>query len=196
MFSQEDEKEGAFRCRKHKNNKVSSKDAQSELKYGSASSLRNRRFKNSPENTRKESNDIQEEEIVWLRREDIEHPDTGSNTHDMTPRQETSLKDNNNKSKDAKSAGDNHKVLTNSEIIEKEVSEVCKTQINLRNRKVIVAEWQRIAAVVDRILFWFYFLGTVASYILILVVVPNEQYEMWNAEIRDFRISQQQTLPS
>ena len=50
-------------------------------------------------------------------------------------------------------------------------------------RKLIVAEWQRIAAVVDRVLFWIYLLGTVASYIVILFVIPKMNYDQWNAGI-------------
>ena len=50
-------------------------------------------------------------------------------------------------------------------------------------RKLIVAEWQRIAAVIDRVLFWIYLLGTVVSYIIILFVIPKQNYDKWNAGI-------------
>lgn len=50
-------------------------------------------------------------------------------------------------------------------------------------RKLIVAEWQRIAAVIDRVLFWVYLLGTIASYVVILFVIPKRNYDHWDAEI-------------
>ena len=51
-------------------------------------------------------------------------------------------------------------------------------------RKMIVAEWQRIAAVIDRVLFWIYLIGTIASYLVILIVVPKSNYDRWNSEIK------------
>lgn len=51
-------------------------------------------------------------------------------------------------------------------------------------RKLIVAEWQRIAAVVDRVLFWLYLMGTIASYVVILIVIPKSNYDHWNSEIK------------
>ncbi|XP_046544567.1 neuronal acetylcholine receptor subunit alpha-10-like [Haliotis rubra] len=43
-------------------------------------------------------------------------------------------------------------------------------------KKVIVAEWQRIAVVVDRFLFWFYMFVTFTSYLIILIIVPAQHY--------------------
>ena len=51
-------------------------------------------------------------------------------------------------------------------------------------RKLIVAEWQRIAAVIDRVLFWIYLIGTIASYVVILIVIPKSNYDRWNSEIK------------
>ena len=84
--------------------------------------------------------------------------------------------DNNNTTKNK-----NRKLKTDAQ--RSRTPEVCRTRSALYQRKLIVAEWQQIASVVDRVLFWFYFISTVASYILILVVVPNYNYKKWNEEI-------------
>lgn len=83
-------------------------------------------------------------------------------------------RDNNNTTKNGKHKKDTPR---------SKIPEVCRTRSALYQRKLIVAEWQQIASVIDRVLFWFYFVSTVASYILILVVVPNCNYKKWNEEI-------------
>ena len=40
-------------------------------------------------------------------------------------------------------------------------------------QKTIIAEWQRIAAVIDRVLFWTFVLATLASYVIILIILPK-----------------------
>ncbi|KAL3836119.1 hypothetical protein ACJMK2_021570 [Sinanodonta woodiana] len=57
-------------------------------------------------------------------------------------------------------------------------------------RKMVVAEWQRIAAVIDRVLFWIYFLGTIASYVVILIIIPGKNYTEWDAEVKQVRAMQ------
>ncbi len=49
-----------------------------------------------------------------------------------------------------------------------------KTQTLLARKKIIV-EWQTIATIMDRFLFWLFLMGTVVAYIVILVVVPSEK---------------------
>ncbi|XP_048780699.1 neuronal acetylcholine receptor subunit alpha-10-like isoform X2 [Ostrea edulis] len=87
---------------------------------------------------------------------------------------------------DSEETGDNNNTTKEKMLLETGKSrapEVCRTRSSLFQRKLIVAEWQQIASVIDRVLFWFYFLSTVVSYILILVVVPNYNYKKWNEEL-------------
>jgi hypothetical protein len=53
--------------------------------------------------------------------------------------------------------------------------EICDKKIEFMRQKVIIAEWQRIAAVVDRLLFWIYFFGTIIAYVTILFIVPSSK---------------------
>ncbi|XP_074653007.1 neuronal acetylcholine receptor subunit alpha-10-like [Tubulanus polymorphus] len=53
--------------------------------------------------------------------------------------------------------------------------EMCQRQNELMKQKVVIAEWQRIAAVIDRLLFWAYFVGTIVSYVVILFIIPGSK---------------------
>ncbi|KAK6182810.1 hypothetical protein SNE40_010405 [Patella caerulea] len=47
---------------------------------------------------------------------------------------------------------------------------------DIHKKKVIIAEWQRIAAVVDRVLFIFFLLATIMAYLVLLVILPAQHY--------------------
>ncbi|XP_041371894.1 neuronal acetylcholine receptor subunit alpha-10-like [Gigantopelta aegis] len=47
---------------------------------------------------------------------------------------------------------------------------------SLHKKRVVIAEWQRIAAVIDRAMFWFYFVATFVSYFVILIIIPAQHY--------------------
>ena len=48
----------------------------------------------------------------------------------------------------------------------------CHKEEALAFRKLIVVEWQTIATVVDRLLFWIFLIATVAAYLIILLFIP------------------------
>ena len=52
------------------------------------------------------------------------------------------------------------------------VARSCRREQSLALRKEIVVEWQTIATVIDRLLFWIFLLATVVAYLVILVFVP------------------------
>ena len=52
------------------------------------------------------------------------------------------------------------------------VAKSCRREQSLALRKEIVVEWQTIATVIDRLLFWIFLLATVVAYLVILVFVP------------------------
>ncbi|XP_064644534.1 neuronal acetylcholine receptor subunit alpha-10-like isoform X2 [Lineus longissimus] len=67
---------------------------------------------------------------------------------------------------------DQNEALTEAPSDESELSE---KKIEFMRQKRIIAEWQRIAAVIDRMLFWVYFFGTIFAYVTILCIVPNSK---------------------
>lgn len=52
------------------------------------------------------------------------------------------------------------------------VAKTCRREQSLALRKETVVEWQTIATVIDRLLFWVFLLATIAAYLVILVFVP------------------------
>ena len=52
------------------------------------------------------------------------------------------------------------------------VAKSCRREQSLALRKEIVVEWQTIATVIDRLLFWIFLLATVVAYLVILIFVP------------------------
>ncbi|ELT91068.1 hypothetical protein CAPTEDRAFT_159244 [Capitella teleta] len=101
----------------------------------------------------KESTEIEEddEEEVWVRRES-------------------------QKKKDEPQA--ERVPLRNMSVCRRTVNEEsCKKLKALADRKKVIVEWQSIATVIDRILFWIFLLGTVVAYLIILVLVPNSKPE-------------------
>ena len=48
----------------------------------------------------------------------------------------------------------------------------CQKKAALLERRQIVVEWQTIATVVDRLLFWLFLVGTVVAYLVILFLIP------------------------
>ena len=49
----------------------------------------------------------------------------------------------------------------------------CPKKAALVERRQMVVEWQTIAAVVDRLLFWIFLLGTLVAYVVILYITPR-----------------------
>ena len=52
------------------------------------------------------------------------------------------------------------------------VAKSCRRERSLALRKEIIVEWQTIATVIDRLLFWIFLLATIIAYLVILVFVP------------------------
>jgi hypothetical protein len=51
-------------------------------------------------------------------------------------------------------------------------AESCPMAMALADRKRAVVEWQAMAAVVDRLLFWIFLVATIVAYIVMLIVIP------------------------
>ncbi len=66
------------------------------------------------------------------------------------------------------------------ESLEMSVIENCRKEQALAYRKEIVVEWQTIATVIDRLLFWLFLFATVIAYLVILVFVPWTKPEFPN----------------
>lgn len=188
LFLQEEEKDGLYLCKKHKiqNQKPSrwkSVSDENQMMVQSSSSVR---FRNRGKSeTASNEADVELEETIWLKNDEIHEHSSQLRETDYT----TNRSINNNK-KESKFIESNTQIK---EVAIRPDAEVelnlnaiqCKTRNDLVKRKFIVAEWQRIATVVDRVLFWFYFLGTLASYLIILVFVPNSKYSEWSDAIDD-----------
>lgn len=182
-ISLEGEKEGVYLCRKHKipHQKHSRRRKfTEEFQNIELSTVRNRN-RNKTEVTSIEA-DIENEETVWLGRD--EH-------HESLETNQTEFKsnhsNNNNRHEinysESKSS-EREMTICPEEEVEVNLNAIqCKTRNELLKRKFIVAEWQRIATVIDRVLFWFYFLGTLTSYLVILIFVPNSKYSEWSDAI-------------
>ncbi|KAL5011028.1 hypothetical protein ScPMuIL_013333 [Solemya velum] len=202
----EEETEGAYDCKKHLTTKrrsstVPFSQPNIELDHHPHSqapsvsgdrSCRNRRYNIVDTKEADSPDEAEETEVVWLRREDVmkEAEERKKNTVATTSFTVTS---ENQTDKKTKKKSKSSKCLSNQ--IEN-VSHIsgnvgdglrktnpCKTLNELHHRKIVVAEWQRIASVIDRILFWIYFLGTVTAYIIILIVVPGNTYAEWDSKI-------------
>ena len=52
------------------------------------------------------------------------------------------------------------------------VAQTCRREKALVARREMVVEWQIIATVIDRLLFWMFLLITIAAYLIILVLEP------------------------
>lgn len=181
--------EGAFKCKQHP--KAGSTDT-TETNSSTAEDeaiLRHRRYGGTINTGGQE-----EPEAVWLRRDDFREDTPESSTTKWTELQNLNdnSRDNNNKTNNTirrtspNRSGNTDEPSTESSFTNTFLNE-CKNQNELFARKIIIAEWQRIAAVTDRILFWFYFVSTLASYIVILLVIPNSNYARWNAELQPMR---------
>lgn len=205
MIQQEEETEGAYDCKKH----LTSKRRTSAVPFCQPSmsldpisqapsvsgdqTCRNRRYNRMDEKEAESPDEAEETEVVWLRREDIikEDEEKKKNAVATTSFTVTSEKqtDKNTKKKLKSSKCLANKIETVSHI-SGNVGDgfgrpnACKTLNELHHRKIVVAEWQRIASVIDRILFWIYFLGTLTAYLVILIVVPGKNYAKWDSTIR------------
>ena len=73
-----------------------------------------------------------------------------------------------------KHGGRNHKsrAKTKGDEFARIVAKSCRREQSLALRKEIVVEWQTIATVIDRLLFWIFLLATIIAYLVILVFVP------------------------
>lgn len=52
------------------------------------------------------------------------------------------------------------------------VSDACRKEKALAERRAMIVEWQTIATVIDRLLFWIFLIGTLAAYVIILFAMP------------------------
>lgn len=147
-------------------------------------------------------------EVIWLRRDEVYPTSTNTQTNSFEmnvfpPNTNYSTTNSNSNSADTKLPGSgkkrhttdrtkrgkqnatgNSSTVTKPCHISRELSPKdgdAKSQLHFR--KLVVVEWQRIAAVVDRVLFWVYCIGTFAAYLVILIVIPNENYAKWDAKI-------------
>lgn len=78
---------------------------------------------------------------------------------------------NNNKSqKDRKRSNSNTTAKQDS--LSDLVFQICRKEQALISRREMVVEWQTIATVIDRLLFWVFFMGTIVAYIVILICIP------------------------
>lgn len=59
--------------------------------------------------------------------------------------------------------------------ISNHVVDSCQKEMALMSRREMVVEWQTIATVVDRLLFWIFLIGTIVAYIVILIIVPGSK---------------------
>lgn len=177
-ISLEEEREGVYICKRHKhsNQKHSRKrNSSDEYQNIEMTSVRHRNC-SMPEEITSVENAIEDEETVWLTHE--ENLDRSESKHSEF-KSKISINNNRNETKTPESNS-----IQPEEEIELNLNAIqCKTRNELLRRKLIVAEWQRIATVVDRVLFWFYFLATLASYLVILIFVPNSKYSEWSDTI-------------
>lgn len=175
-FLKDDERKGAYACRKHSFSTKQKDDLlYQELETLSLENqfIRNRRKASKTEESLPATPGNEKgEEYQSLKEGTGEGKESKHADSEMSDSEGT--RDNNNTTKNGKHKKDTPR---------SKIPEVCRTRSALYQRKLIVAEWQQIASVIDRVLFWFYFVSTVASYILILVVVPNCNYKKWNEEI-------------
>jgi hypothetical protein len=137
-----------------------------------------------------------ENEVIWIRRDDVypekNHPRTmkfemedhsGPNEQVQPSSSRSLLRPTEHRSRPRpkfKTQKPPNKCILSNEIKPKEGD----TKSEIYYRKLIVAEWQRVAAVVDRVLFWLYFIGTIASYMIILIIIPGDNYDLWDAKIQ------------
>lgn len=168
----EDEQEGAFVCKTHE--KPDEMDTFNPSNIRNQTFLRNRRYTSNSDYIPEIEEENAEDEVVWLRVEDVEHDTNRAMTSDFR----TSKNNNSKRRRDRNTS-------TNEIRNESDVKTECKTKTELFSRKIIVAEWQRIAAVTDRMLFWFYLISTITSYLIILLVVPNTNYTKWDGQLKD-----------
>ncbi|KAH3703110.1 hypothetical protein DPMN_078139 [Dreissena polymorpha] len=140
-----------------------------------------------------------EPEVIWLRRNEV-YPETSApktnsfelhasnHLHPNGIQLDIHKKEAHQSKRNKKTSDSQPKIkrprVSNTCHIEKDFSpKEGDEKSELYFRKLIVVEWQRLAAVVDRLLFWLYFIGTIVSYLVILVIIPNENYALWNAKI-------------
>ena len=159
----------------------------------------------------KEQDTEPEPEVIWIRRDDV-HPRRGPRPQSLTfeieePDYCTSELNHNVKSNNHKSQNKTRS-RPKTDLAQKEKRkanhllndfkpEVGDISSELFYRKLIVAEWQRVAAVVDRILFWLYLVGTIAAYIVILIVIPKKNYDEKSEAIKelpDVRLESRYTM--
>lgn len=145
--------------------------------------------------TAADSDKEQESEVIWIRRDDV-YPESNNpinvkfeidehgNRTELASSSRREIRENKKREirprRKFKTQKATKPCILKNEIKPKEGD--MKSEIYFR--KLIVAEWQRVAAVVDRVLFWLYFIGTIAAYIVILIVIPRENYDLWNAKIK------------
>ena len=139
-----------------------------------------------------------EAEVIWIRRDEVypelcnpktmsfELSETANANHcNSQVVSKDTYKDRDRRPRKLGNARKSHsgKPKRAQRVLSRNANNANNSRNDLYMRKLIVAEWQRIAAVIDRLLFWIYVLGTIVSYIIILFVIPKQNYDKWNAGI-------------
>lgn len=134
--------------------------------------VRHRRYTKSDIDTTETAEVANEGEVTWLREEEI-IPETPA------PQPEVSRKspecENNNHFPRQLSVKTQNEKNVDFECKQTDEKWPCAVYQALLSRKIVVAEWQRIACVIDRFLFWFYFISTIVAYVVILVIIPGQR---------------------
>jgi hypothetical protein len=134
-----------------------------EIFFHDVSSRLNNHSKDENNHTEHERHEYSDEEdgdeVVWVRRESQKRKHQQKSQPETVPLRNMSLCRSGNE-------------------------ENCKKLQALADRKKVVVEWQSIATVVDRILFWIFLLGTAVAYLVILVLVPNTKPDFRDGDTR------------
>lgn len=116
-----------------------------------------------------------DEEQVWLKREDIQKEESKNLMPPSLGGSSTQRK----KSTGLAGLGlpglgmaKNPPQAKGSDTIAKLVVAICRKEQALVSRKEMIVEWQTIATVIDRLLFWIFLMATVLSYVIVLLVIP------------------------
>ncbi|CAD5112096.1 DgyrCDS1336 [Dimorphilus gyrociliatus] len=116
-----------------------------------------------------------EEEQVWLKREDLQREESKS----LMPPPLSGPSSQRKKSTGLAGLGLPGLGMTKSppqakgtDTIAKLVVAICRKEQALVSRKEMIVEWQTIATVIDRLLFWIFLMATVLSYVIVLLVIP------------------------
>ncbi|GAB1603731.1 neuronal acetylcholine receptor subunit alpha-10-like [Argonauta hians] len=177
-----EEKEGLYTCTKHgkdrkQNGTIGSIAAQREKHPRSlydVGRVRHRRYTKTDVDTSEPIELQNDDEGTWLREEEIipENTPPQPEVSDKSPECEN----NNHFPRQISVKRENEKNI-DFECKQSDEKWPCAVYQALLSRKIVVAEWQRIACVIDRFLFWIYFISTIVAYLVILVIIPGQRQD-------------------